>query len=595
MSEGRGQINRMRARFNEVKNKKEEAYSMSSPRSPYELPEDRSVMEPFGYAQAGAKALSGMITGGDKNEWFPRQTPFGEMPIPLYAAGNAFLDTVADPFNALGMGLFGKGTKAANQIYGNIGKADRGLLTAVADNYIDEHYVPNPDKPLSFTQNLANKALTSVRDNPDGVIAKVANKLVPKQAQTARGLGDEELRGAAQKIGSTGSTVVTAARNAFLDALNPEARALWRSQGISRTGQNIITNHLKRHDDLTRQIEQAVERGDTKAEEALKALRTKERSVAKAGAETIYQLHQATQSGRIGPTSDVLRKFESQVFDELPQDNNAGTIADIIQRHSPQTNTVEQVTLKNGKTKNVRTWVDEPVSPEDAKFLENAITDAWGTTKKIVVKTPENTVSGKHLNDLVGQRNPSMMAFKRILKNPPKKGQSWFDNVQESVDQYNKTAKYEVTVLGEGDNVWLSSSRPGTAIVEGGYRGFHKINPDGSFIAVGSDVHDFLEKAPVLGRAIKRYLPEDLIAITPPIKGRLGANNKAITGVYRTASTARKEAAKKAKDVTETSMSLLTQIPDIKADPRAVTAEIQRQAGAGMLIGSSLRGREEEQ
>ena len=49
---------------------------------------------------------------GDKSEWF---SPEG-LPVPLYAAGNTFLDIVADPINLIGGGLFTGGVNSARAL-----------------------------------------------------------------------------------------------------------------------------------------------------------------------------------------------------------------------------------------------------------------------------------------------------------------------------------------------------------------------------------------------------------------------------------------------------------------------------------------------
>lgn len=539
------------------------------------------VFEALGAPQAALKGAVGGMTGGDSQEWFPK----GDMPTWAYAAGNTALDLFADPLNAVGLGSVRKGKNLAEAAYGtSIREADKGRLTAPADNYIDNYYVPDETKDLNTAQSLVHKGMKHVQENPDGMLTKAASKVMPGKVNQVKGLSEENMRGAAQSVGSTVNTVIQAAKNTFLETLNPEARALWRSQGVSQTGQNIIKDHLNRYEELTKAIDDA--RANGESEKVIKELinkRVGERKLAKAGAEAIYQIHQITQSGRNGKVNEILEKFSKQVFDELPQDNSPGTISQIMLRQTPQ--------VKQGKK-----FVDDPITQQDGDYIENYLRKTWGEDiNKVVVKTPENIVSGKHQFDLTGGRNPNMMAIKKIMKaqktGPVK--ESWADFVKRNVDEFNKKAEHKVTVdVTEDGEVWLRSSRPGTAIVEGGYNSLHKLEPDGSYTAIMSDEHNFLEKAPVIGKIVTKYLPEKLLAITPPIKGKIGSDGKSIKNSYRHASAARKDALykkeKKTGERSEKAEELLRQIPGIKADPQAVKGERMRTGGYGLLTGAAI-------
>ena len=48
----------------------------------------------------------------DDREWFKQ----GNLPTPVYAGGNAALDVLADPLNAVGGGLWAKGASALNKM-----------------------------------------------------------------------------------------------------------------------------------------------------------------------------------------------------------------------------------------------------------------------------------------------------------------------------------------------------------------------------------------------------------------------------------------------------------------------------------------------
>jgi hypothetical protein len=82
----------------------------------------------------------------------------------------------------------------------------------------------------------------------------------------------------------------------------------------------------------------------------------------------------------------------------------------------------------------------------------------------------------------------------------------------------NKSAE-DVALNG----LWLSSSHVGNAVVEGGINVMTKILPNQRAMSFVSDVHDFLEKVPVLGKVLDKALPNGEMSITPPIFSDLRA------------------------------------------------------------------------
>ena len=47
------------------------------------------------------------------------------------------------------------------------------------------------------------------------------------------------------------------------------------------------------------------------------------------------------------------------------------------------------------------------------------------------------------------------------------------------------------------------------------------IKPSGRFVSAVSDEHNFLEKIPLIGRAVESSLPNRVVAITPPMIGNI--------------------------------------------------------------------------
>ena len=526
---------------------------------------------------APLRAVKGALSG-DEDIWYEKPE---WMSHEAWAATQVAGDIAGDPLNLIGAGVWGKGANAANKIFGNVNDASKGMITANADNYLPSFYRPDPEAPLTGYQKAAEAGLNLAQKTDT----------YPGPLKQAKGLSPEETRGAAQKLGSTIGSVVEGGKNAFINILSPEARALWREQGISYGGRKIIDGHLKRHDELTGAIEKL--RADPNADpneiQALLKMRTGERSSAKAGAEAIYQLHNATQGARTGKQAEALQNFAKQVFDEMPQPNKSGTITDISKRHSPK------VKDADGK------WVDRPISDSDASFIEQHVQSAWPGTADVVVKTPAKKVSGDHLYDIAGIRNPNMMFIRSTMKkDPPPAGVAWKDHVAKRLEEYNKKAEYKVTMKTNGDDVWLVSSRPGSAIVEGGYNGLHKFEPDGTYTGIMSDEHNFLENIPGLGKVVQKMLPRNLVAITPPIKGQVGWGGKKVPDKFKLQSTARREELAGQMRRGEVSGRTpaeqnLRDIAAAKPSKEAVTAERQRTGGMLTSLGAAAYQPEKEQ
>ena len=94
-------------------------------------------------------------------------------------------DVLADPLNFVGPGLYAKGAKAVNKIAGK--GAGKGMLTAPADNYIDNFYVP--------------------RESGENTLLEKAAKPILSKTKQGKNLNPEQMVGASQRAVSTGKTV----------------------------------------------------------------------------------------------------------------------------------------------------------------------------------------------------------------------------------------------------------------------------------------------------------------------------------------------------------------------------------------------------
>ena len=175
--------------------------------------------------------------------------------------------------------------------------------------------------------------------------------------------------------------------------------------------------------------------------------------------------------------------------------------------------------------------------PRDGKVAQDHILRAWGVdpTKedvKFIVKNSRR-ISGPHHYDLFNKNkvaNGIGRSFNDYFKATEKRSfptsrdlhDYLVDPKRQYDDEGNKlyTVKFDdpKTVSDDG-GVWVTGSTVGTAKVEGGINLLYKVYPDGRMLGFMSDLHDFLEKVPVLGQGLSGALPTKVVAITPPLHG----------------------------------------------------------------------------
>lgn len=423
----------------------------------YKTPARKGLLSPLELLDAPLRAAKETVSG-DELEWF---SPEGLNPH-VYAAGNTAADLLLDPLNLLGGGLYKRGTKMVTDLVGD--KAGRGMLTAAADNYIPNYYGPEGD-PSPMLESLAVDLFHGTDVKPDDAV------------QGARHLGSKAM------------TLLKGAAGAARDLVDPASRALWKGEGIAKSGQNIIKGH---------NVDKAAGVGS--------------RSEAKAVAEANYQLHNAFQSGRQGPTNPALAAIGERSNLETYSPNAPGTITGWVQKHAGS-----KLDPTTGK------YVPIEMSQTDADFVEKYVNGAWGGSEGIVMKRAASKQSGDHRNDALSMKNPTMGAISRVFKQGPVADVATLRS--QLAEQQARRAKDSpdganfVIEAADDTGVWVRTSKPGSAITEGGVNMLTKIMPSGEHFTVVSDKHDFLEKAPVLGKAVSKYLPQDLIAVTPPMWG----------------------------------------------------------------------------
>lgn len=500
--------------------------------------EDRPVeiLDALSYPQ---RKLKEAVSGSEDN-WIPGGYKGGtvgglsenasEM---LYDMAGNTTDLFADPVNLLGAGIFKKGGQALESM-GAGAKAGRGMLSANLDNYIKDFYGKG-DRDLTMVEKA---------------IAPLIKKWKPD-------VPEERLGDLTAKNVNTAGTLAKGGAAALKSLLSPSDRALWKTQGVSRGGQDVIQGHL---DDIA---------------EGLGS-----RSQSKAVAEANYQLHNAFQGGREGATHPSLAGIGAKSNLETYTPNEPGTITGWMDKHAGSKldpDTGEYVPIK--------------MSPEETKYIEEHVMRDWDGAEGVVMKKPASKQSGDHRNDALSAKNPTMGGINRSFKALDKAGtektvDSLYDELvkqqkfrQKQVDKDPRLENFNIVGRDE-EGIWIRTSKSGSAITEGGVNILTRVKPDGEHFSVVSDKHDFLEKVKGLGPAVRAYLPNDLVAVTPPMYGHVYnkparlANGKKGKSPYRLTSSDQKPA-KGTPSWTED----LEGIASARPTEAAVNAERMRSAG----------------
>jgi hypothetical protein len=436
----------------------------------------------------------------------------------LYAAGNVAMDLVADPLNLIPVGLLSRAAKATKAALAP--GSGKGMAIAGAPNYIKNFY---------------------------GLTDGSATQLTPVEAvgtqaiQKATGRPYNEALGGIRKVKGMAEWAGQSAKGAA-HTLSPTSRALYKEKGIHPATQEIVGDYMK-----------AGGRKD----------------IDKAAANVNYLNHIQKQAGRTGPLDESVAEVAHRSNLESYTPNKEGQISEWM-------------------TKNAGTEADGKaveLGEKTAKYIEDHVNGSWGPSETVVMKRARSGTGGNHFNDMyrgklapVGPlreafmkagKDPDINAVYRHLKKNEGKGANYWKVKTKNADD-----------LAE-NGLWLTGSGPGSAITEGGVNWLMKVEPDGTLMSVISDKHDFLEKLPVAGRVAKEHLPNDLVAVTPPMfanikkirksqfdKAGHAAPERAVSGVQR------KKAPKEA-----TTLTLLEDFVSAKPSQQAVKAEQLKQAG----------------
>ena len=397
--------------------------------------------------------------------------------------------------------------RIARNIEAGMGIAELGLPKALlepvkralsaASNYIPNHYTPSvknlKDMPKEF------KGLT--------------DKLLEYKVKGVK--TEKEAFHLAQKLTGASKWAVNGVVGGVNSIFNPKARALYDKHGINSSSQAIVKKE--------RALEAAArKRGDTRV-----ANRHKEKAVA----QIMYNKYITAQTGFKGEVSKAM--------DNVLESVSWGGMQPLTKKNYIDSAKKQQNTIvtKDSNGQEIRTNL--AASDADLSFVYEQAQKIWGMPvnkgNKLVVK--KNTgIGGNHNSDAIKNKNKVHKYMRNLYES---------DGITDPMEIYNhlKSLSKEnfpsgVVLLNKSaedvalNGLWLSSSHVGDAVVEGGINVMTKILPNQRAMSFVSDVHDFLEKVPVLGKVLDKALPNGEMSITPPIFSDLRAPvvKKADTG-----------------------------------------------------------------
>jgi hypothetical protein len=485
---------------------------------------------------------------GDKSEWF---SPEG-LPVPLYAAGNTFLDIVADPINLIGGGLFTNGVKGARALSG--ANSLKGNTLSSAPNYIPNHYAASGKAEVG-------PATEFIFDQKDK-LSRVP-KVGPIVAQAGK---PQDVANMMEKALSFGEWATESAGRGMLQTLMPSQRALYREQGINQTTQD-------------------------KAREALSKLTARDDAKAVAQSQASSSLI-PDQAGRVGNKAQATKDIENRSYLTEPVPATKGSYTSLI-----KDNKLKGKYTDSRKTTNV--------SDSDLNIIDNHVRNIWdgpdgkplgaseGSHIRIKNAGAGDMVSGQHHFDFQN-KSGVVSSLKPLFENgnlTEKELWNRLNAMSKANAEINKklkkgdTPKWQLTAQSDTfekaqkNGMWVTGSFVGNAVTEGGVNYLAKVTPNGKVMGVVSDEHNFLEKIPVAGRVVSESLPNRSLSVTPPMHFDLKGTAKKISPVQPQNKVPVRDS--------------LQAIADAKPSAAALNAERRVNAGAGMLTGNALVGDEE--
>ena len=472
-------------------------------------------------------------------EDFKQQYPY------ISGALGGTADFLVDPTMLVG----GMLTKGAQKVIPN--SSMKGNWAAGAPNYIEGYYGdPSPSiKPTRMERALVEPVLKRQGINPTDT-----------RVQTAA----RKTKGAAQWLGQSGM-------NALVDTFYPPARALYGETGINKSSQRRVKNLVEKQSG---------------------------RDTQKAVAQAIYNSYIPLQTKRTGPLAPEL-----QAISDYSNVQNSKKLS--LETFTEGADKTSFSFTDGNKTRKVNT------PKKDMEFAYEYIKQAWDLDPEntsLLFKKPTGS-SGNHLNDLA-KKSPINSKVRQVFigfeNNKIKPSVSnLFESLSKEADRIklkneslpknspSKEKSFKVlnpdAEHAKKNGLWLQSSFVGDAVVEGGVNVITKVLPSGRAISFISDVHDFLEKTPVVGKQLGKLFPETNLAVVGPLhQDIMGTKwaSKAREKAGLAPETNRREFSLDTDPTRRSSKDVLQDYVNVKPSNLGVAAETAKLAGRGMLTGS---------
>lgn len=369
---------------------------------------------------------------------------------------------------------------------------------------------------------------------------------------------------------SVASWLPTQVINTVKDIASPSSRAKYREAGITTSTQNIVKRALDRtveaktdaYNKITDALILASQKmpdepllglvgvGVKNIKQKLDERAPEKKGIDRAVAQIQYTSRIHSQSGRKGNTElldEIMRR--SDLTDAVTY--YPGAYADLI-----KTNRLKPYPL-DGKG-NVKK-MPEYLPNEDLFTIEEHFGRAWTEPGKInpyktvpfkeadspilVIKNPGvgKAATGRHHMDVLVHA-PFVKELESIFNgrsniSPDELYEKLNSVAQESKKLPDRKFHFSVPETGpfaknkgrtKDGGVWITGSRAGSAITEGGINYLVKITPDGKMIGIMSDEHNLFEgmagkvqkyslnTVPALA-TVKAVIPNRLVAVTPPM------------------------------------------------------------------------------
>ena len=499
---------------------------------------------------------------------------------PILGEGKSFYEGIQDlregnyGMGALGIAgavpLFGYGPRVAKRMMKGADELSGNMLSGQS-NYIPNHY-GNDNKaipPTAMEQGIGETIVGAMKGGQDQLGQPFAGVGAPPMIRkpiVETKLPQAEVAAAGKKATGFAGWISDSPLNIMDAVFNPKSRALYADTGINAKTQKSVQNILK-------QIDENPENAS--------------RLLDKAVGQVIYNTHIGEQAGRVGSKADVMDEMSKYAY--------------LGDAYTP----VTKEAFKNGvkQTKTMRGKRELKVSDADLDTAYDVLQSNFdlGEGAKLVIKQPTGK-SGNHLGDMAA-KNPANKFIRQAAKKlQDAKGtttkEQWKDTL---VDMSDGEKNYRVIKQDKDGGVWIRSGTKvepfrGSAIVEGGVAGLTKVYPNGRSINFMFDQHDFLEKLPVIGKALRKLLPNDVVAVAGPMH-----LNLLDTGWAKGIKTSEKVKPSLVKDPTRANQAevkgMLEEIANAKpsaeqvAKQRQIVKENVAVTGGGMLTGAVAANR----